>query len=118
MRELAAEFIAKKQIVQRNQDDPVRESDDADQEYPYKNAANHVANERGVVLFCLRFTKRTWNQRSDDCSDRCQSVKPVVEYSESRRPTESVDTDHGNEIAREHGPCVGPRHELAQMLRE
>jgi hypothetical protein len=99
MRELAAQFAAEQQIVKLNQHDPLRQTDDADEEDRQENAAHDVSSERGVVLFCLRLAKRTRNQRGDDCRDRRQPVEPVVENSEGRRLTEAIDTDHRNQIA-------------------
>ena len=42
MRKLAAQFVAEQQIVERNQNDPVRQTDDADEENPRDRAAHEV----------------------------------------------------------------------------
>ena len=36
MRELAAQFVAEEKIVERNQHDPVRQTDNADEQEPHK----------------------------------------------------------------------------------
>src|SRR5213079_1011866 len=46
MRELAAQFVAEQQIVERNQHDPVRQTDDADEENPSGHAAHEVQDGR------------------------------------------------------------------------
>jgi hypothetical protein len=51
MRELAAQFAAEQQIVKVNQHDPLRQTDDADEEDRQENAAHDVSSERRVVLF-------------------------------------------------------------------
>src|SRR5436190_7513478 len=43
---------------------------------------------------------------------------PVIEHGERNGPAEGVDAHNRNQIARNHGPRVGPRCQLAEMLRE
>src|SRR6266480_2493302 len=73
-----------------------------------KLAAQFVAKQQIV----------TRNQGGDDRRQRSQTVEPVVEHGERRGPTETVDADNRNQIARNHGPRMGPRCQLAEMLRE
>src|SRR5207248_7911341 len=119
LRKLAAQFVAKQQIMKRNQHDPVWQTNDADQENPCDHAAHEVRCGRyGTGRFRLRVAQRTRNQGGDDRRQRSQTVEPVVEHGERRRPTETVDADNRNQIARNRGPRMGPRCQLAEMLRE
>src|SRR6266576_6241267 len=119
LRKLTAQFVAKQQIVKRNQHDPVWQTNDADQENPCDYAAHQVRCRRyGTGRFQLRLAQRTRNQGGDDRRQRSQTVEPVVEHGERRGPTETVDADNRNQIARNHGPRMGPRCQLAEMLRE
>lgn len=118
IRELVAQFVPKQQIVKRNQHDPVRHTDDVDEENPCHYAAHEVhGRRRGTHRFRLRLTQRTRNKGSNDRRQRGQSGEPVVEYSERGGLAEAVDAHNRNQIARNHGPCVRPCRQLAQMLR-
>ena len=44
MRELAVQFVAKEEIVEWNQHDPVRQTDNADEQELHKHAAYNVAD--------------------------------------------------------------------------
>ncbi len=66
MRELAAQFVTEQKIVERNQHDPIRQTDNADEQEPHKYAANNVADQCHVILSGLRLAQRARNHRSDD----------------------------------------------------
>ena len=57
---------AEQQIVERNQHDPVRQTDNADEQEPHKHAANNVADQCHVVLLGLRLAQCARYQRGDD----------------------------------------------------
>jgi hypothetical protein len=44
MRELAPQFVSEEKIVERNQHDPIRQTDNADEQEPHKHAAYNVAD--------------------------------------------------------------------------
>ena len=116
MRDLAAQFITHQQIVQRDQHDPVRQTDNANEENPRKHAAQEIFHCASRFRLC--FAQRARNERGNDCDEGGQSIEPVIEHRERSGPAEAVDAHNGNHIAREYGPRVGPRCELTQMLRE
>jgi hypothetical protein len=116
MRELAAQFVTEQQIVKRNQRDPVRQSDDADEENPRDRAADEVRHQRRAGGFRSRLAHCARNQRGHDRGQRGQPVESVVEHGERSGPAEAVDADDGNQIAREHELCVGSRRQLAQVF--
>ena len=72
VRDLAAQFVAEQQIVQRNQHDPVRQSDDADEENPGEHAAHEVRSPPTRRRFRLRLAHRARHQRGDDRGQRGQ----------------------------------------------
>jgi hypothetical protein len=62
--ELVAQLVAEQQIVERNQHDPVRQTDDADDENPPHNTAYEVRRQRyRAGRFRLRLAQRARNQR-------------------------------------------------------
>jgi hypothetical protein len=44
MRELAAQFVAEEKIVEWNHHDPLRQTNNADEQEPHKQAAYNVAD--------------------------------------------------------------------------
>jgi hypothetical protein len=54
MRELAVQFVAKEEIVEWNQHDPVRQTDNDYEQEPNKYAAYNVAGQRHVIRLALR----------------------------------------------------------------
>jgi hypothetical protein len=48
----------KEKIVERNQHDPIRQTDNADEQQPDKYTANNVAGQRRAVLLGLRLAQR------------------------------------------------------------
>src|SRR5262249_20266898 len=116
MRALTAQFITEKEIVQRYQHDPVRQTDNANEENPRQHAGEEIFH--CASRFRLRFAQRARYECGNDCDEGGQSIEPVIEHAERSRPAEAVDAHNGNHIAREHDPRVGLRRELTQMLRE
>ncbi len=70
LRELAAQFVAEQKIMEGNQHDPVRQTDNADEQEPHKHATYNVADQCRVVLLGLRLAQRARNQRGDDRGQR------------------------------------------------
>ena len=70
LRELAAQFVTEQQIMEGNQHDPVRQTDNADEQQLHKHAAYSVPDQCRVVLLGLRLAQRTRNQRGDDRGQR------------------------------------------------
>ena len=68
MRELLAQFVAEEKIVERNQHDPIRQTDNADEQEPHKHAAHNVADQCCVILLGLCLAQRARNHRGDDRS--------------------------------------------------
>src|SRR6266480_5393983 len=78
LRKLAAQFVAKQQIVKRNQHDPVWQTNDADQENPCDYSAHQVRCRRyGTGRFRLRLAQRT---RKDRKSTRLNSSHMSISY--------------------------------------
>ena len=46
-----AQFIAKQKVVQWNQDDPIRQADNADEQEPDKHTATNVSYEGALLFF-------------------------------------------------------------------
>ena len=57
MRELLAQFVAEEKIVERNQHDPIRQTDNANEQEPHKHAAHNVATN--VAWSCLDIFSRS-----------------------------------------------------------
>src|SRR5690348_11903134 len=77
--ELTTQFIAKQQVVERNQYDPVRHSNHADEKDPGDQTTNQLHQPYCVVRLSLRFSQRSWNQCRENCSQRGESIKPIIE---------------------------------------
>jgi len=103
--------------MERNQYNPLRQTDDADEENPCYQAAHNVRRHgHHASRLRLGLAQRARNQRRNNRRQRAQPVEPVVEHSERSGPTEALDADNGNQIACEHGPRVGARRQFTQML--
>src|SRR5262249_32791670 len=98
LRELVSEVFPEQQRVQWNQDDPVWQTDYADQENPRDYAAHDFYHEQWAIGFFSRLAQRAWDERSNDRRQRAESIEPVVEYSQPGGPTEAVNADHWNQI--------------------
>jgi len=65
LRELASQFLAEENIVERNPHDPVRQTDNTYEQEPHKHAAKNVAHQRCVILLGLRLAQRARNHRGN-----------------------------------------------------
>lgn len=104
--------------MQWNQDDPVRQTNNADKENPCDDSARYVLHRESAHRFRPRLAQRSGNQRRD-YGDQCsQSIKPVVEHSEGSRPAEAINANDRNQIACEDTPGMRLRCELTEVLKE
>ena len=63
--ELTSQFVAEEKIVERNQHDPLRQTDNASEQEPHKHAAKNIADQRCVILLGLRPAQRARNHRGN-----------------------------------------------------
>ena len=94
LRKFAVQFLAKQQIVKRNQHDPVWQADDTDEKNPCERTGEQVFHHAG--RFRLGLAKRTRDQSGDHRDECGQSVEPVIEHCQRSGPAEAVDANNGN----------------------
>ena len=70
MRELLAQFVAEEKIVEWNQHDPVRQTDNDNEQESHKHAAQNIADECRMVPLGLCFAQGARNHRGDDRGHR------------------------------------------------
>jgi hypothetical protein len=67
LRELTPQFVAEEKIVERNQHDPVRPTDNTQEQKPYKRTAKNVADLRRMILLRLRVAQMLGKRLQPGC---------------------------------------------------